>query len=526
MNKLINFTRIISFIMAAVIIAMFAGCNNQNSPSEGSDSSDVPSTKLFDSPITFTLLFSEHANQPVKTDTLKFKTITELTNVTLDVDVTPASAYNNKINAAAASGKMYDITFMMVEQMRQYSPALYLDLTDMYETYAPDYYALIKDDKENEVTAINGRYYGFTPMNDVRSSETGEYGGIWPVIRTDILDENGLSIPSTWDEFFDVMKKLKRIYPDSTPLSGRSKYTIIDTLEHSLGMFRNVHRDTETGKYVCGVLEDEYFTVLKTMNRYYSEGILDNEFESVDTSTWNDGVNTGKIFAWIDNIGFASPQTIRLQAVNPKAKMQMIPLMTNSFGKKRGIIFTDNQYTQQYVISAKTAEPEKVVQFMNWTYTREGMLTTNYGKENVSYTVKEDGSVDVPDSIVAQYKGTSAPDYSWMSDYGLGQLCFAPLFNQKYTVASKLADQSDREEFVRSMNIFKADVEAGNTIYHQTLLPNIDTEMAEKAELISSYINQTVFQFVKGTKPLSEYNSFVDQVKSMGIKDLLDAYNS
>lgn len=515
--------RLFCLLLAMAIVFFCAACGG----SSGGRKDKTNAKKLFDEPITFTLLLSEHTNQPVKTDTLKFKTITELTNVTLDVDVTPASAYENKIIAAATSGKMYDITYMNVDQMRQYSPNLYLDLTDKFETLAPDYWNIVKDDQLNASTMIDGKYYGFTVVNDVSYAETGEYGGLWPAMRTDILDENGLKLPNTWDEMFTTLKKLKKLYPDSTPISGRSKYNIIDTLEYSLGMYRQIHMDQGTGKYVCGVLEDEYYTVLKTMNLYYNEGILDNGFESVNSNTWNDGVNSGKIFFWIDNLGFSTIQTRTLNQTNPSAIMKAIPLMTNSFGKKGGgILYTDIKYSEQWVLSAKTADPEKAVKFMNWCYTDEGMLTNNYGKEGESYTVNKDGSITIPDSIIDEYRGLTSPDYSWMSDYGLGQLCFAPLFNQKYSISSFMNADEEDELYKANAAVLKADVEAGNTINQQTVYPDVPTNIAEKRDLIETYINQSVFAFVKGTKPLSEFNSFVDQVITMGIEEVLAAYNS
>ena len=515
--------RIFCIFFAITILISCAACGN--SSDKGGNKSNAE--KLFDEPITLSLLLSEHTNQPIKTDTLKFKTITELTNVTLDVDVTPASAYENKIIAAATSGNMYDITYMSVDQMREYSSNLYLDLTDKYETLAPDYWNRVKNDPLNASTAINGKYYGFTVINDVSYAETGEYGGLWPAMRTDILDENGIKLPTTWDEMFTALKKLKKLYPDSTPISGRSKYNIIDTLEYSLGMYRLIHMDQETGKYVCGVLEDEYYTVLKNMNLYYNEGILDNNFESVNSNTWNDGVNSGKIFFWIDNIGFSLTQTRTLNQSNPSAIMEAIPLMTNSFGKKGGgILYTDVKYSEQWVLSAKTADPDKAIKFMNWCYTEEGMLTNNYGKKGESYNLNKDGTLEIPASIVDNYRGLTSPDYSWMSDYGLGQLCFAPLFNQKYSVSSFINADEDNKLYDSNAAVLKADVEAGNTIDQQTVYPNVSTSIAEKRDLIENYINQSVFAFIKGTKPLSEFNSFVDQVKTMGIEEVLNAYNS
>ncbi|MNC29239.1 hypothetical protein D3C75_774820 [compost metagenome] len=43
-----------------------------------------------------------------------------------------------------------------------------------------------------------------------------------PLIRSDILEQNGLQAPTNTDELYTLLKKLKELYPDSYPLTGTS----------------------------------------------------------------------------------------------------------------------------------------------------------------------------------------------------------------------------------------------------------------------------------------------------------------
>lgn len=484
------------------------------------------SNKLFSEPLTLTLLLGEHVNQPIKANTVKFQELQELTNVTLDIDVTPSSAYDAKLIASMASGKLYDLQKIDISQMRKYSTDLYLDVTDRMKTQVPNYYERIKNDNVFKQTSINGRYYGFCTLS-AQDGDDSIGSAIWPVVRTDILEKHNLKTPTTWAECFNVMKKLKGYYPDSTPISGRYWGYIMDYMEDSLGMQRGIHYDEAQQKYVCGVLEKEYLTVLQFMKRCYDAGILDKDFGTVTSNSWNDGVLSGKIFMWIDNTGFAGSQTKALQANNPDAEMQVIPLMENLFGKKSGILYHDHWYAEQWVISAQTKEPDRVMTLMNWLYSEQGSQVCTYGKEGETYSISADNKVEIPKSVWSKYVGNSNAVYQWMSDYGLGLLCFTPLVSVQNTVTVYANNSPEDEAYGKAASdIFVKDYKAGNTHYQETLRPQVSKDIEEKYDLIKEQINATIKKFITGSKPLSEYNAFVTQIKNMDVQEVLDAMNA
>ena len=166
-------------------------------------------------PITFTLFLEEHSSQPVKTDALKWKAIAKKTNVTLDVDVGVGSAATTKLAAAAASGKMYDISCIKHGKLTTMKPTLFLDLTKrINKDETPNYYNLVKNDlADMKLLRVGGKVLGFS-MYVTDTFENGKWGpyetAACPMgIRMDILENNGLKAPTTWDEWFNVMKKLK-----------------------------------------------------------------------------------------------------------------------------------------------------------------------------------------------------------------------------------------------------------------------------------------------------------------------------
>ncbi len=510
-----------SFICLLALLLLcpaFAGCS-------GGEGESQEKEILFDEPVTFTVMTYEHQSQPVDPSAIKFQAIQEATNVTLDFDITPLAEYNTKKAAAFGSGILCDITNATSDDLSRFSGAnIFMPLPDeLLEESVPNFYQRVKDDLNWKMTKINGQALGFTTLN--ASTENVLLGGYLPVIRYDILEKNNLQMPTTWDEWFVVMKQLKTIYPDSTPFSGRNKgANMLTHPSFSMGCPPGLYFDYDTNQYSIGALETQYREILQFFVRCYEEGILDPNWQTVDSNTWDQGVTNNKIFFWYDNAGFAAGQTANLQKSDPEAKMQVMPLMVNSQGEKQGVLYNQHSYTAFWALSANAAEPEKLLKFMNWLYSDEGMYICNYGKEGETFNRTEDGKVTIPAEIIDKYRGSSSPDYNWMADYGLGLLCFTPLVNTSYGMSVQLGLLDEELG-----SIVDADYEAG--YYHfediKPPLPEADrATVNNEMRQINALIFAGVNEFVEGTRPLTEYDNWVSDIKAAGAEHVLEVYNT
>jgi len=177
-------------------------------------------------------------------------------------------------------------------------------------------------------------------------------------------------------------------------------------------------------------MEEEFRTVLQFMIRTYNEGILDPKFDMSDSSSLEKKVLAGNVFFWMDNGVLASMYTEQLRKTNPYASINSMPLMTNSFGNKEGLAWTQlTNYGTQYCLSAKAKYPDRLLEFMDWCYTEEALLINTYGEKDKTYKLDKDGKPYVPESVWKKYEKAAQPNYQWMSDLGLGQLCFAPFYD-------------------------------------------------------------------------------------------------
>lgn len=510
--------RIIAVFCALVLMMSFCACNQKKSGSK-TESGGV----LFKDPVTFSLLTYEHSSQPWNTSAEKFKAITDATNVTLDINVCSIDDSKTKYVATLASGQMYDITYMPYTYVQQYSKTLFLDLTDYISGGKLDeYMKWVKDtDVFNRMTT-DGHSYAFACVDacNYPASKEALFNGLFPVMRTDLLEKNNISVPATWDEWFAAMKKLKAIYPQSTPFSGRAVRYIYSNLEYMLGCQSDLNYDYGKGKYIIGALEPEYRQILEFEKRCFDEGILDPDFRNSNSNTWNEGVNNNKIFFWIDNDGFAASQTAALKKSTPDAVMETIPLMANSKGEKRALKYGNITGDYCYVLSANSGKSDELVKFMNWCYSDAGMYINNYGREGTNFTVNDDGSVKLSDEILTKYKDSDS-GYAWMSDYGLGMLAFAPLSR----TGDSIMDFVGEKTITPASETLKADNDAGYIMPRITVSPAVNDDISTQATLINNYIYQQIPKFISGERSMTEFNSFVEQIKTMGASVVLDAYN-
>lgn len=501
----------------------------QNIPESEKSSATQTEKPLFDKPVTFSVIACEHPYQTFTTSGVKYTEIAAKTNVKLKIDVTSQVNWTAKQAAILASGQLYDINIFDFNTLANYSPDMFVDLKPYLNNGSlPNYSKWYKQLELGSWIQVDGKIPGFIQTSaGVYPSKDAQKGvnGIFPCIRKDILASNNLSIPKSYDEWFNVMKTLKAKYPDSTPLSGRHKITILKTLESSLGIYHGFYYDSKTKSWKLGILDSKYRDVLAFEIKCFNEGILDKNFESTSSSTWEEGVAKGKIFFWIDNDSFAAYQTQTLKKSNANADMSVMPLMTNLFGEKVGYEFADSWYEKCYAISAASDKKEQILKFMDWCYSDAGMLINSYGKENVTFTVDSNGNVVIPQKLASKYTDKVYSYYSYASDFGLGLNNFCPLVSTQSALENAMNTVVENTTY----DILKNDYKANNIRTYVTITPVVDSSnrssITAKVDAINNLMENSIYDLVTGRKSLSELDSLIAQIKSLGAEEVLNAYN-
>ncbi|MGP4006120.1 ABC transporter substrate-binding protein [Streptomyces sp. 4N124] len=239
--------------------------------------------------------------------------------------------------------------------------------------------------------------------------------------REDLFKKYGLTVPTTWDEFAETARALKKKSPD-TDLTTFSA--------NDSGLFAGLAQQagakwwtTEGEKWKVGIDDAATQKVAKFWGDLVKEGAIDNQ--PMYTPAWNKALNTGKQIAWVSAVW--APGTLTTAAPDTKGKWAMAPLpqwsasenVTGSWGGSSTGVTTDSQHK------------EAAAKFAAWLNT-DGEALNALAKEGGIY----------PASTSAQLSGA----FQTPPDYFSNQADF-------YTQAAKIAETTAPSAWGPNVNV-------------------------------------------------------------------------
>ena len=200
--------------------------------------------------------------------------------------------YTQKIALCITSGDLPDM-FVAPNYLTYLSLVeneMLADLSDAWATYASDFVQAACDSYKvkwtDALTTPDGKLYAIAcPLYYYDSDPL-----VW--IRQDWLDNLGLTAPTTMDGFHDLLVAFKDSY-GSTLAFTNSFYDKARGLMHPLHSYPGTWIEGADGKVVYGTMTDETKEALKVLAGWYQEGLIDPEFPTYDSSTYEAKFITG-----------------------------------------------------------------------------------------------------------------------------------------------------------------------------------------------------------------------------------------
>ncbi len=298
----------------------------------------------------------------------------KLTGIKLEHTYVTGNEYNSKIEMDYAADTVPDVFDLSSTYYSKYiSEGALADLTDL--VHESGLYDAV-DESLWEQVSYNGRIYGVP-------KEVPQACGTY--MRKDWLDRLGLEVPTTYEEFINVLEQFRDNIPEcQLPYTAPGLVTtqyIPDFYQGAYCGFVKVD-----GKWVDGMQEANMVSALQNMQDAYKEGLLDMEAITNTTATardaWNSG-NTGAFCYWTGNWG--QQLTEQLQKNVPDAEVVCIPAIAGA----------DYLYSTPtiHVINGRLSDEEiaKVFKyFINYMHDGgEGQVLFEFGVEGVHW--EQDG---------------------------------------------------------------------------------------------------------------------------------------
>lgn len=346
---------------------------------------------------SFTIMQGKQFDVPEENETKSF--LEEKFNADLEFMLVSRgnNDYQNKCNLLIASNDLpdliqlndYSILTTMVEM------ELIIPLDELVEKYGQEMVA-IRPEECWTPFIFDGKLYSLP--NQYRND------GIIPVIREDWLTKLGLSVPTTIEEFENVIRAFTEEDPDGNGkddtygISGPNAPVTSTFLPAYL--YYGVLPDqwlVKDGALTFGSIQPEMLDALKMINKWFRAGYIDPQFPLYNREKFEEVLGQGK-FGYhgstevqrLDpafDIGLAA-----LREREPESHFIAMEPIVSKDGEKR--LWTNDFRSIGYTmaISANCENPARLVKLINYAASEEGYLRIRYGEEGVNYTVDETGT--------------------------------------------------------------------------------------------------------------------------------------
>jgi putative aldouronate transport system substrate-binding protein len=467
-----------------MLSSIAAGCGKAKETDKSSDKTQKEVKKPEKIRFMSNMGFSDKEDQDAWASEFK-----KLTGIEMELMMPPTNQYSEKLDLSFASGDAPDVAIMGQDVITKYATqgGLY-DVSKLVEESS-----IMKglDSKIIDSSRLNGKLYAL-PYEDG--------GGAVTYMRKDWLDKLGKKLPTTYDEFYDVLKSFKTLGDDVIPFTAPgltdSKY-IRQFYQSAVPDFKQ-----QNGKWVDGFQEPDMAAALSRMRQAYQDGVMDKEIVTNKTTTCRDKWTSGRagVFAyWAGDWATTLANGVKSGPAGNKAELVIAPAIKDAKYeiRVRGVM----------AITSKSQNPEGVfkyfVEYMNDG--KEGSMLFRHGVENKHYEKKSSGEI-VPMTM----KNASNQVYT--------KAFVSPSFALNPITISGYSHNMD-EKMTSSAKMLKDNGEI------QVILPVSKTLNKINADLVALR-QQTVSKAVLGQMSVQEaLENYKKEATNLGIENVMTELN-
>ena len=393
---------------------------------------------------------------------------------------------------------------------------LCIRLNEVIDNYMPNFKALIEAEPsiKKMISDDDGNIY-FIPNLGAQSS-LYTYGSYF---RKDMLEKVGTEIPTTIDGWHDLLVSVKNefnIVPFTTTWAdlltksfvsyaygvGESEYTVWD------------------GKVVYNRTSDNYKAFLQTLNTWFNEGLLDPDIATIATADSRAKIINGEAFVsggWLGSALQPIEQASDDWGIQAFATPASSEVATPSFTYASWPINGNG-----VVITPDCENIELAARWLDYFFSKEGILLYCYGKEGESYTI-ENGFPVFTDNILYNFAE------GWTQSQSISSVNFAV---NGFTAGQKdenyypqtIVEQSCKE----AINIWSS-IDGGGHL-HKWPTVSYTADEAVKMSRYSSNLKTTAdewaLNFIIGTTSFDQWDTYVAEMEALGATQALEINQS
>ena len=511
---------VVLFLAAAICIGATACSGPTGSSisqlSEGESknaSSEADAPKQIEFPLSESVTMSLMAipNSDINLDdTIAMKKMQELTNLKWDIQTVASSDLTEKRNLLLASNQ-YPDAFMKawLDQgtLDKYGrQGTFVALNDLIESYAPNLTKLLgeRDGVKQAITSSDGNIYAL-PEIDMPS-----VGSTPLFINQGWLDKLGLKMPTSIDEFYDVLSAFKTGDPngnskaDEIPFINTS-WTLTQFYPYfGISNFGNLTLIDGELQYLTA--SDNFKDFLQYCRKIYKDGLLNEDCFTLELDQQK------AIGASGDTLGcfFDAGAFLTVGRDRDAGFPAVMPFEEGIFPTSTGCSIGT------FAITDACKYPDIAIAWADQWYSEEGGRLAWMGVENETYKINTDGSWDW---IVGEYGDIG----TLRANAGIQGSATHPSVQPDLW----MKNMSDPNE--AKVNNDRTSIAAAGAKPFPTLHCSDEDNktIASITADIDPYVEQYIAQVVTGQQELNaSWDTYITTLKKMGLEQLMTIYTN
>ena len=460
-----------------------------------------------------------------------YDVLAEMTGVDVDWINVSTTDVDTQLNLLIASNQLPDIIYYNWQNKysgglaKALSDYVAIPLNDLLAENAPNLTALLEKCPElaKQLALDDGTIVMFP------SARTDTRVRIWfgPQIRQDWLDNLGLAMPETIEDWYNVLTAFKTQDAngngdanDEIPFVAAGASSLANYMLSFAGAYGLV-RDTfcvKDGKVVYSPADPAYKDFLTEMAKWYAEGLIDPDFVAMDGTSVKSLITTDVAGAYFGSLaGNLGGYNAALKEVVPEGQIVGAPWIkaADGIGYQQEAEHAKALTGYGAIITTACKDPVAAVKWLDEHYSEAGSLLMTFGIEGESYNMV-DGKPVLSDEIINNPEGLTY-------DIALAKYALKPntveAMDDTYAIYSQYNLQSDVQTEANALWA------AGDT---SILMPPVSLTVDESSEYseimneITTYVSESIVKFIMGQTSLDEFDAYVENLNNMGLQRVID----
>lgn len=511
------------FLQAAALLIcialVLAGCSNNktvnNMNVDLSGECEQLTLPITDEPITLRYWCGIYGQQPQMSENVIYQEISKRTGVNFEFINPPVGQDKEQFGLMLASKNLPDLIERSSSEIypggiqKALDDGVYLRLNDYINKYAPNVKGILEENAEiKKMMTLDSGDIGL--FKSIKTTEEPPWTG--PIYRQDYLDKVGLEKPETIDEWYNMLVAFKNQLNLKAPMvmkGGIPSYGLTSAFNIGYEFYQ------DGGKVKYGPIEPEYKEMLKTLNKWYNEGLIDSEFTARDDNGTEAMCISGDTGAWFGPYDKLDHFMSIANMENKEYKLAAAPYLVSKKGEKTPFIQKNYRVNEpSLAITAKTKYPKEAVKVVDYFYSKDGYLLFNYGIEGKTYELNENGEPEFTEFMLNNPDGIpfTTLEYTYKRHSG------------PYLRNWAATPSVERPEIKDAMVIWES---AGTT---DAALPMLTFTLEEASSMntimtnINTYKDQFIVKAIMGLESIDNFDAYVETLKGFGIEKVIGYY--